>query len=504
MKTSKILFLYNLINILTFQLGFFLLISILFKNHYLLLIIPITFIPLIFEFKKREFEIFYKVFAIIISLFLLIYLNIPITFNLFIKIFIFSIIYIFSILIIKKESANILSQIFLIINLILYEKIFGLYFSTFLISFILIILSLYFKLQKNKSFYFWENKFSILSINNKKVFKNLILIFLISILIITSTLFINVNFFRKISLTPIINNLQNNGIEEKSNLGSKNEINISIKRYIFKISDFSIKFLNFILNSFYLIVFIGMLIVFFLFSFKLFNLIKFVYGRKKSIKFLISSFFISISIILSIYFLYKPFEMLIRSIVKNLNIKKFDEIPIFEFINRIRRFFSGYNITNEKQIPISIDIGLILVIFLFVLMVTLFLYYMIFYIYKSTFNERQIELNKILDEFRDEKREIFEISGNPKEKIIALYNILIRKLNFIISKLKHETPNEYRIKFKKEKPELSNEIDIITDSFIISKYSNYNISEDLFNKTFSAYKKLSDKILKEVYFGREV
>ncbi|MBC7195443.1 MAG: hypothetical protein H5U37_07290, partial [Caldisericia bacterium] len=233
-------------------------------------------------------------------------------------------------------------------------------------------------------------------------------------------------------------------------------------------------------------------------------LIKFVYGKKKSIRFLVLSFFISILIILSPYFLYKPFELFIKSVLKNLKIENIGKVPVFELIERIRRAFSINQIINEKQIPVSLDIGLILLLSFFVIMTTLFLYYLIFYLYKSTYNERQIELNKILEEFKDEKGEIFEIKGTPKEKIIALYNFLIKKLNLVLSKFSYETPNEYRIKFKKEKPEFSNEIDIITDSFIISKYSNYNINEDLFNKTFLAYKNLSIKIFKEVYFGREV
>lgn len=495
---------YNLLIIFSFQLSFLLFTYILFKSLFLSIIIPLTFSLFIFEINRKDIESFYKFFITILSIILVIFFNLPITFQIFLKISLFSFIYILILIIIKNENSNYISTVFLIINLIFYEKIFTNNLFIYLISFILIIFSLYYKLQKNKSFYFWENNFVLLNLNKERIVKNLLSILLISIIIVSTISLINIKFFERISLPQTFFNSQNFENKKEIFKETKDTLSFTIKRFSFRISNISQKILNFIVNCFYLILFFGILIALILLVFRFYNLIKFVYGKKKSIRFLILSFFISILIILSPYFLYKPFELFIKSVTKNLKIENIGRVPIIELIDRIRRVFSGNQIINEKQIPISIDIGLIILLSFFVTMTTLFLYYLIFYLYKSTYNERQIELNKILEEFQDEKGEFFKIKGTPKEKIIALYNFLIKKLNLVISRFSYETPNEYRVKFKKEKPEFSNEIDIITDNFIISKYSNYNVSEDLFNNTFLAYRKLSNKIFKEVYFGREI
>jgi len=97
-----------------------------------------------------------------------------------------------------------------------------------------------------------------------------------------------------------------------------------------------------------------------------------------------------------------------------------------------------------------------------------------------------------------------EISGSPKEKIIILYNNLIKKLSTVIKKFIYETPLEYNLKLKQEKPSLGNEFELITDNFIIARYSNIDIDEKVYNETFKNYKKIVEKLFKEVYFGGKI
>ncbi|MCX8095684.1 MAG: hypothetical protein N3D74_05820 [Caldisericia bacterium] len=504
MKASKILFLYNLTLILNWFLVSFLLINILFKNIFLSILIPAFFFIFIPSFKNINIETTLKILISIFSIFMIFITNTPITFQIFLKILLFSFIYILSLITLKTEISNYLSIILIAIILFFYERFIGTNLLIFILSFIFIIQSIFLNFFKNKTYYFWENNFLMKTSQGKRIFKNLILISLISIILISMISSININFINKLTLPSDFILNRNENLQEEKNFETKDsKITIFTKRYIFRISDFSRKFLNFLFNSFYLILFLGIFVILILFGIKFYNLIKAVYGKEKSKRFLISSFIISVSIILSIYFLYKPFEILIRSIVKNTKIEEIS-IPLFEIIQKIRNFFSSNSNINQKTLPISIDFGLIFVVLTFIIASTIFLYFLIFYMYKSNFNERKLELNKIIEEFSNEKDEIFEISGTPREKIIKLYNILIKKLSLIILKLDYETPNEYRLKFKKEKPELSNEIDLITDNFIISKYSYYDISDESFNKTFLAFKKLGSKIFKEVYFGREI
>lgn len=504
MKVSKILFLYNLTLFLNWFLANFLLIDILFKNIFLSILIPSLLFLFIFNYKNINLETTLKIIIAIFSIIFISLVNSPISFSIFTKILLFSFIFILTLIVLKTEISNTLSIISIPIFLIFYEKFIGVNLIIFILSIIFIIQSLFLKFLKNKTFYFWENGF-ILNISDiRRIFKNLITIILISSILILFIYSINLNFLNKLTLPNELFLNQSEKVQKENNIEIKDtKIEIFTKRYVFIISDFSKKFLNFIFNSFFLIVFLGFLIVLILLGIRFYNLIKGVYGKKKSVRFLVSSFVLSMFIILSIYFLYKPFELLIKSITKNMKIENFS-IPLFEIVQKIRSYFGSAINLNQKTLPVSIDLGLVFVVLFFVIGSTIFLYFLIFYIYNSTLNERKLELNKIMEEFSDEKENLFEISGSPKEKIIKLYNLLIKKLSLILLKLDYETPDEYRIKFKREKPELSNEIDLITDNFIISKYSYYEINEDLFYKTFLAFKNLSSKIFKEVYFGREI
>lgn len=504
MKASKILFLYNLSLLLNWFLANFLLIDLLFKNILFSILIPSLIFIFIFNYKNINFETSLKIIIAIFSIIFISIFNTPINFSIFIKILLFSFVFILTLIVLKTEISNALSIFSIALFLIFYEKFIGINLPIFILSIIFIIQSIFLKFLKNKTFYFWENNFILNISNGKRIFKNLISVILISSILILSISAINLNFLNKLTLPDELFLNQNENLNKENEIKIKdNKIEIFTKRYIFRISDFSKKFLNFIFNSFYLIVFLGFFIVLILLGIRFYNLIKAVYGKKKSIRFLISSFLLSIFIIFSIYLLYKPFEILIKSITKNMKIENFS-IPLFEIVQKIRSYFGLTSNLTQKNLPVSIDLGLILVVLFFVIGSTIFLYFLIFYIYKLTFNERKLELNKIMEEFSNKEEAFFEISGSPKEKIIKIYNILIKKLSLILLKLDYETPDEYRIKFKKEKPELSNEIDLITDNFIVSKYSNYEINEDLFYKTFYAFKNMSSKIFKEVYFGREI
>lgn len=504
MKASKILFLYNLTLSLNWFLINFLLLNILFKNNFISILIPLSLFLFIFNYKNKNIETILKSLIALFSITFISLTYIPISFSIFLKILLFSFIFIFSLIILKTEISNTTSIILIATLLIFYEKYIGNNLLIYILSFLFIIQSIFLKFLKNKFFYFWENNFKLNISRNKRVFINLILIFLISTILISSISLINASILSKLTLPSELFITQNkNQTKEENFKTNDNKITIFTKKYVFKISNFSLKFFNFIFNSFYLIIFVGFFIVLILLGIRFFNLIKAVYGSKKSLKFLILSFFISILMILSIYFLYKPFEILIKTIAKNSKIQNIS-FPLFEIVQKIRNFFTSDSNIAQKILPISIDVGLIVVVLFFIILSTIFLYFLIFYLYKSSFNERKLELSKIMSEFNLEKEDKFEITGSPREKIIKLYNILIKKLSLILLKLDYETPNEYRVKFKKEKPELSNEFDLITDNFIISKYSNYNISEDLFYKTFLAFKNLSNKIFKEVYFGREI
>ncbi|MGB9878839.1 MAG: hypothetical protein ACPLGZ_02530, partial [Candidatus Pelagibacter ubique] len=250
------------------------------------------------------------------------------------------------------------------------------------------------------------------------------------------------------------------------------------------------------------IIFLGFLIFFVFIGIILYRLIRNVYGKSKAIRFLLLSFSLSIILLSSIYFLYKPFERFIFYLRDKLNIGETLITPFKGISNLISRFLPKLTSTHISNI--SIDIGVVLIVIMFILLTSISLYFIIFFLFKQAFDNRKIELSKILDNLKTDEINLYEIKGSNKEKIILLYNNLIKKLSIIIKKFIHETPLEYNFRFKQEKPNLGYEFELITDNFIIAKYSNIDIEDEIFNETLINYQKIIEKLFKEVHFGGKI
>ncbi|MBP8992129.1 MAG: hypothetical protein KBG82_09155, partial [Spirochaetes bacterium] len=148
----------------------------------------------------------------------------------------------------------------------------------------LIVVTIFLRFLNNKGFYFWENDFSIKGDPYKKSFKYLLLS-LIFFPVFYFVTFINFYDFNKLFIfnnNTTINNTQE--IIEETAPESSQTI---ISRYIFTIKANTQKVVNFLLNSTYLIIFLGFLVFFILAGIILYRKIKNVYGNTKAKKFLL-------------------------------------------------------------------------------------------------------------------------------------------------------------------------------------------------------------------------
>lgn len=496
MNQSKISFLFKLSNLLIFITAIYLHINIFMSEIKILYLIPLIGLILLIE-KKNKLEVLIKILLFLISSFLVFYFNKSITSTSFLENVSFTFLYLFFIIFYRQSYANYISFPILLFYLVLFEKVFGLNIFLLIYSAFLIILTIFLRYLIFRGFYFWENAFSIKGDPYKKSFKYLLLSILFFPVFYLIT-FINFPILKNI----LIFNNNNNSIVNKIDEISPKSPQILFSRYIFTIKIGTQKIVNFLLNSFYLVIFFGFIIFFIFIGIFLYQLIRNIYGKTKANVFLILSFCFSIAFILSLYFLYKPFEKLIFFIKDKFNIQSFEFFPFEKISNSISKILPQSIATKISSI--SIDIGVVLIIILFILLTSISLYLIIFYLYRQAFDQRKIELNKVFDSLKLNETKIYDIKGTPKDKIIFLYNNLIKKLNSIIMKFIYETPIEYNLRFKEEKPNLSKEFEIITDNFVIAKYSNIKIEDKLFDETLINYNKIIEKLFKEVYFGRKI
>lgn len=496
MSQSKISFLFKFSNLLIFVTAIYLHINIFMSDIKILYLIPLISLLFLIE-KKNKIFLLLKILLIIISLTSIFYFNKPKTYINFLEDISFIFLYIIFVTLFNKSFVNYISFPILILYLILFEKFVGLNLFLLIYSSFLIILTIFLRYLIFKGFYFWENDFSIKGDPYKKSFKYLLL----------CILFFPVFYFITFINFPILKNLllfnsNNNNIVNKIDEISPKSSQILLLRYIFTIRIGTQKIVNFLLNSFYLVIFFGFIIFFIFIGVFLYKLIKSVYGKTKARNFLIFSFCLSIAFISSLYLLYKPFEKLIFFIRDKFNIQSFEFLPFEKISNSISKILPHTIATKISNI--SIDIGVVLIIILFILLTSISLYLIIYFLYRQAFDERKIELNKIIDNLKLNETKLYDIEGTPKEKIILLYNNLIKKLSSIIMKFIYETPIEYNLRFKEEKPNLSKEFEIITDNFVIAKYSNIEVEDKFFDETLINYKKIIEKLFKEVYFGGKI
>lgn len=496
MSRSKILFLYKLSNLMIFLTAIYLHINIFMPDLKILYSIPLFSLILLFN---RKNKILVPILLFILSTTFIFYFNNPTTFVIFIENLSFIFLYIIFLNFIEKNFVSFISIPILIFYLILFEKLIGMNLFLMISSTFLIVVTIFLRFLNNKGFYFWENDFSIKGDPYKKSFKYLLLS-LIFFPVFYFVTFINFYDFNKLFIfnnNTTINNTQE--IIEETAPESSQTI---ISRYIFTIKANTQKVVNFLLNSTYLIIFLGFLVFFILAGIILYRKIKNVYGNTKAKKFLLLSFSLSVIFLFSLFFLYKPFEKLIFYLKDKFNIGTYGFTPFAQISNTIRRILPQTALTKISNI--YIDIGAILIVVLFIIIVSIAIYFIIFFLYKQVSDKRKIELNKTLENLNLDDVKLNEISGSPKEKIIIIYNNLIKKLSTVIKKFIYETPLEYNLKFKQEKPSLGDEFELITDNFIIAKYSNIDIDNKVYNETFKNYKKIVEKLFKEVYFGGKI
>jgi len=496
MNQSKISSLFKLSNLIIFLTAISLHINIFIPEHKILYLIPLLSIILFFN-KKNKFSILAQILLLILSVSSIFYFNSPFTFINFLENISFVFLYIIFLNFFEKNFSNYISIPILVFYLIMYEKFLGINFYLIICSAFLIVVTIFLKFFIYKGFYFWENDFSIKGNPYKRSFKYLLLS------LVFFPLFYFITFINFPNLKNLfIFNSNNNKITEKIGEKAPESSSTTISRYIFTIKISTEKIINFLLNSFYLIIFLGFLIFFIFIGIVLYRLIRNVYGKSKAIRFLLLSFSLSLILLSSTYFLYKPFERFIFYLRDKLNIGETLITPFKGISNVISKFLPQATSTHISNI--SIDIGIILIIIIFILLTSISLYLIIFFLYRQAFDSRKIEVNKILENLKLDESKLYEIEGSPKEKIILLYNNLIKKLNIIIKKFIHETPLEYNYRFKQEKPNLGNEFELITDNFIIAKYSNIDIKDEVFNETLINYQKIIEKLFKEVYFGGKI
>ncbi len=496
MNQSKISSLFKLSNLIIFLTAISLHINIFMPEHKILYLIPLLSIILFFN-KKNKFSILLPILLSILSIFLLFYYNEPFTFINFLENISFIFLYILFLNFFEKNFSNYISIPILIFYLIIYEKFLGINFYLTIGSTFLIVITIFLKFLIYKGFYFWENDFSIKGDPYKRSFKYLLLSFIFFPIFYFFT-FMNFPDLKKL----FIFNTNTNKITEKIEEKAPETSLTTISRYIFTIKIGTEKIINFLLNSFYLIIFLGFLIFFVFIGIILYRLIRNVYGKSKAIRFLLLSFSLSVILLSSTYFLYKPFERFIFYLRDKLNIGETLITPFKGISNLISRFLPKLTSTHISNI--SIDIGVVLIVIMFILLTSISLYFIIFFLFKQAFDNRKIELSKIIDNLKTDEINLYEIKGSNKEKIILLYNNLIKKLSIIIKKFIHETPLEYNFRFKQEKPNLGYEFELITDNFIIAKYSNIDIEDEIFNETLINYQKIIEKLFKEVHFGGKI
>ena len=492
MNQSKISFLFKLINLFLFLTAIYLHINIFMPEIKILYLIPLISLILLID---RKNKIILPLLLILISITFVFYFNKPITFINFLENISFIFLYLLFIILIEKSFVNYISIPILFFYLILYEKLIGVNLFLVIFSAFLIVLNIFLKFLIFKGFYFWENDFAIKGDPYKRSFKYLLL----------SLIFFPVFYFITFINFPDLKNIlifHNDKIPEKIDEISPKGSQITISKYIFTIKMSTQKVINFLLNSFYLIIFLGFLIFFIFIGIILYRFIQNIYGKSKAKNFLIFSFSLSLIFISSLYLLYKPFEKLIFFIKDKFNIQSTGFFPFEKISNTINKILPQTIATKISNI--SIDIGIVLIIILFILLTSISLYFIIFFLFRQAFDQRKIELNKVIENLKLNDIKLYEIEGSPKEKIILLYNNLIKKISSILMKFIYETPLEFNLRFKNEKPNLSKEFDIITDNFIVAKYSNIEIEDNIFNETLTNYKKLIEKLFKEVYFGGKI
>lgn len=499
MNQSRISFLYKLTNLLIFLTSIYLHIYLFIPNVYILYLIPLLSFVFLID-RKKKFYLLLSILVLIFTFITIFYLNKPVTFINLIKDISLFLLYLIFFNFVNSNFCDSISIPILILYLILFEKFRTTNILLMVLSSFLIILSIFLKYLITKGLYFWENDFYIKGKPYNRSFKYLLLS------LVFFPIFYFLTFLRLPDLSKFLifkPNTPSNSVD-KINENVPKDIPITITKSLFTLKLNTQKFINIILNSLYIILFVGFFILFIFIGVILYRLVKSVYGKDKARNFLIYSFSITIGFLVLLYFLYKPFEKLIYYLRDKLISKNPKLIEtIFERVQEaVRQLVSQKVYTKISNI--SIDIGAILIVILLTIVTIVTLYFIIYYLYKFAFNERNVELNKIIEGLRESEEKFYDFVGSPKEKIIALYNNLIDKLNIVLTKFIYETPIEFSKRFKNEEPNLSNEFDLITENFIIAKYSNENIDESAFKETFINYKKIIEKLFKEVYLGRQI
>ena len=368
------------------------------------------------------------------------------------------------------------------------------------LGFITILFSLFIENIREKNLSLWENRFLI----RKEYKKGIIILFVL--LITVSPLFLVLPQIKSIpipesllTMTPKSKSGEN-PVYEVSPIEGEEEIKPSIPRI--SIGEMARKVLSFVLNYIYVISLFGLIIFLVLILILLYKNIKNMVGRKKALVVFVASIMGSFGLFILLYLSYIPFTKLVRFISKLSRGGSSGNTGItIGFSKYINRFLKGTGIPEIKST--SIDIFVVTSIVIVSILASIMIIIFILHLYKEAFGEKSARESAVSNEFRvtpsGEAEE--NLSGNPRERIIKLYKLLIHKLRVIVGKNFYETPLEYKEKVLKEKPIISKEMELITENFVISRYSNYNIDEGMWKSTIKAFVNIKKKLFKEVING---
>lgn len=366
------------------------------------------------------------------------------------------------------------------------------------LSFMSIIISLLINHIKDKDLFLWENRFLI----RKEYKKGIIILFIIVISL--SPLFLLTPKVRGIPIPKSLITVTPETEEVENPVYKPPSIEEEGKGFLSRIAfgKLAEKFLSFGINYIYVISLFGLLVFLILIMILIYRNIKNIMGKKKALIFLITSIVLSIGVFILLYLSYIPFTKFIKFIVSITGkggIKGTG--TTFNFSGYINKILKGGGMPQVRSTSIDLIVIISIIILSILSSITILLF--VSYVYRETFGEKALRKGKISNEFRITPGEYAEenFSGTPREKIIKLYNLLIHKLRVIIGKNIYETPFEYKEKVLSEKPNISKEFNIITENFVISRYSNYNVDEGMWNSTIKAFINLKKKIFKEVING---
>ncbi|HDL50455.1 MAG TPA: hypothetical protein ENG37_00410 [Firmicutes bacterium] len=468
-------------------------------NKPLLYIVSILPLFLLFVVDRKKLSLLSTL--IFIPCFLLILYLIPVnSFTNFSLVVLFTILLIILLISINSYFPMTLSIIFLSVAVYLSETAgkFNIYIG--LLGFITILFSLFVKHTREKNLSLWENRFLI----REKYKKGIIIIF--ALLIAISPLFLALPRVKSIPIPKSIltitpeNKIGENPTYENPPSEGEGEVKPSIHRV--SIGEMARKVISFALNYIYVITLFGLIVFLVLILVLTYKNIKNMVGRKKALLIFLTSVIGSFGFFILLYLSYIPFTKLVDFISKLARRKTFGGTgTTFGFSRYVNKFLKGVGVPEIKST--SIDIFVIVSIITISILVSIMIIILILHLYKEAFGDKAKRESIISSEFRitpsGESEE--NLSGNPRERIIKLYKLLIHKLRVIVGKNLYETPLEYKEKVLKEKPIISKEMELITENFVISRYSNYNIDEGMWKSTIKAFVNIKKKLFKEVING---